>query len=154
MIEAASSDFICYGIRDFCYTDVNTCDAYYSSMKNITFILEQNEYTIPPEAYTISDGLLGGHACSVAISYSDDAMGLYILGDSFLRSFVSSYDYDNKKIRFAQNKNAYPGTLMVHNPTELNMLLIIGLALGAILLMYCCCKKKKEDFRQDNTVMR
>jgi len=73
---------------------------------------------------------------------------MYILGDTFLRSFVSQYDYTNKKVKMAINTNAVANTQLVSNPTETNVLLIAVLAVGAVLLMYCCCKKKKEEFMQ------
>lgn len=54
-------------------------------MKPLSFTLDANEYTLPPQAYTLSNGDLQGHLCAVAVSYSSDDLGLYILGDTFLR---------------------------------------------------------------------
>ena len=46
-------------------------------------------FTIPPEGYTYyEDGI-----CIIAVSYQSDYSNLYILGDTFLRNFVSTYNY-------------------------------------------------------------
>ena len=68
-------------------------------MKDFTFQLEYTTFTIPPAGYT-SD-VDGG--CLIAVSYISDSQGLYILGDTFLRNFVSTYDYEKKKIDLGVN---------------------------------------------------
>jgi len=56
MIQAASSDFYCdNSVNNFCYSDVSTCEVYWPNMKNLTFVLEANEYTIQPESYTLTE---------------------------------------------------------------------------------------------------
>lgn len=79
-------------------------------------------------------------------------MGLYILGDTFLRNFVTSYDYKNRKIKMAINTHAPAGVLAVNNPTDLNSMYLIGGVAAAIILAYCCCRKKedKSKFIQTN----
>jgi len=148
MIQAASSDFICNSANyDYCYTNANTCDAYWAKMSSLTFTLDANQYTIPPQAYTLSNGDLQGHLCSVAVSYSPDSLGLYILGDVFLRQFVSTYDYKNKKIKFAINTNALTGVSAVAGSTIVtteNILFVAGGAIVLFLLLYCCCKKSDK----------
>lgn len=47
MIKASSPDFICNSsIYDYCYSNLAPCDTYWPNMKNLTFVLESNEYTI------------------------------------------------------------------------------------------------------------
>jgi hypothetical protein len=49
MVLAASPDFNCNSaFYDYCYSNVNTCDAYYASLQNLTIFLNGNEYTITP----------------------------------------------------------------------------------------------------------
>ena len=158
MITAASPDFICTSIfYDYCYSNTAPCDTYWPMMKNMTIVLDNNEYTIPPAGYTLSNGDLDGHACSVAVSYSADSMGLYILGDTFLRNFVSTYDYKANEIRLAVNVNAPDGTIAVAHPSSLNMMYVIGGGIAALIILICICKvccgddkkKKKKKRKQD-----
>ena len=48
---------------------------------------------MPPEAYSFSPGAGFSQKCIVAVSVLDE--GFLLLGDSFLRSFYSSYDMEN-----------------------------------------------------------
>ena len=74
MIQAASPDFNCNSaFYDYCYSNTNTCDAYWANMQNITIFLNYNEYVITPQGYTLSNGDLDGHKCAVAVSYSADS---------------------------------------------------------------------------------
>lgn len=108
----------------------------------------------------MSNGDLDGHACSVAVSYAPNSYDLYILGDTFLRNFVSTYDYKAKKVRLAINANAPNGTdaLAIASPMTLttDMMYIIGGGIAAVLLICCLCKicssddkKKKKKKRKD-----
>ena len=93
MITAASSDFICNSISyNYCYSNVQTCENYWPLFSNLTMVLETNEYTIQPEGYTLNNDL-DNHACSIAVTSIPDSQGIVILGDTWLRNFVSTYDY-------------------------------------------------------------
>jgi len=154
MVEAASPDFNCNSaFYDYCYSNVNTCDAYYANLQNLTIFLNGNEYTITPQGYTLSNGDLDGHKCAIAISAMDDSQGLYILGDTFLRNFVSTYDYKKKAVRLAVNINAPVGTQAIHHIATVNILFVVAGAIIAFILLYCCCKsackKKKGQSKVD-----
>ena len=93
MIENASSDFNCNDTNyPYCYSANNTCDAYWDKMESLTFFFNSNPYTIQPQGYTISNAW-DGWACVVAVSYVSDSSNVYVLGDTFLRNFVSVFDY-------------------------------------------------------------
>jgi hypothetical protein len=155
MIQAASPDFNCNSaFYDYCFSDTNTCDVYWPNMQNLTIFLNYNEYVITPQGYTLSNGDLDGHKCAVAVSYSADSQGLYILGDTFLRNFVSTYDYKKKAVRLAVNVNAPVGTSAIahDNPMELIFIAaggIIGLIVLYCIIKNCCCKKKKSKSSVD-----
>ena len=154
MVEAASPDFNCNSaFYDYCYSNVNTCDAYYANLQNLTIFLNGNEYTITPQGYTLSNGDLDGFKCAIAISAMDDSQGLYILGDTFLRNFVSTYDYKKKAVRLAVNINAPVGTQAIHHISTVNILFVVAGAIIAFILLYCCCKsackKKKGQSKVD-----
>jgi len=77
-------------------------------MENLRFQLQYTTFTIPPSGYAFD--VTGG--CIIAVSYLPDSQGLYILGDSFLRNFVSSYDYEHNKIDIGVNINATDGVVI------------------------------------------
>ena len=86
----------CSGI--YCKSTEHTCDHYTPLMKDITIQLENTYYTITPEGYTFSGDNKKKYKCTVAISYNDDHQGLFILGDTFLRSFVSTFNFKDGTI--------------------------------------------------------
>ena len=70
-------------------------------MKDFTFQLYYTTFTIPPAGYTFD---LEGN-CVIAVSYLSDSSNLCILGDTFLRNFVSTFDYKDYGIRLGININ-------------------------------------------------
>jgi hypothetical protein len=133
MIMAASPDFNCSSLLyDYCFTEANTCDAYWSKMEPLTLVLDANEYVIMPQGYTLSNGDLDGHLCAIAVSYSSDIMGIYILGDTFLRNFVSSYDYKRKTLGLAVNINAPAGTQAI---AHMGTFSIVWIVIGVIAFL-------------------
>ena len=70
---------------------------------------------MPPEAYSFSPGAGFSQKCIVAVSVLDE--GFLLLGDSFLRSFYSSYDMENSQVRLAVNSDAtWPAKIIDLNP--------------------------------------
>jgi len=94
----------------YCYSDELTCDSFVADLPDLTFQINNVKYTIPPEGYTLSNVLR--HECVIAISWMTDDSGLYILGDSFLRNFVSTYDFKNNEVVLMVNPNAPAGVLI------------------------------------------
>ena len=44
--------------------------------------------------------------CTVAVSYIGDFQGTYILGDTFLRTYIASFNYSDETITLGKNVNA------------------------------------------------
>lgn len=65
-------------------------------------------YIIPPAGYLLDN--YGPHACTVAVSYISDSYNMYILGDPFIRSFYTAFDYETNQVMLAVNVNAPNGT--------------------------------------------
>jgi len=81
----------------------------------------------------------------VAISWTEDSGGVYILGDTFMRNFVTSFDYKNGEIRLAINKNSPIG---INIEYKMGGWKIFGIIVGGILglaliiaLLVCCIRK-------------
>ena len=90
-----------------CYMDVLSCNSYYSKMPDLTVTLNGNSFTIPPEGYVLSGmSLEFGVGCVVAVVPISDSIGLWILGDTFLRNYATVFNYANNTISFAVNIQA------------------------------------------------
>ena len=87
--------------------------------------------------------------CIIAVSYFSDNNKLYILGDTFLRNFVSTYDYQGKKMTLGININAPEGVKISKKLSPWQWTgIIAGVALGIVLialLVWCIYKKCKKD---------
>lgn len=110
--------------------------------------LQENYYTLPPEAYTFSSSSqFSYHKCTVAISYSEDSSGIYILGDTFLRNFVTTFDLGNNEMRLAINVEAPTGVSVEYKMSGWKIFLIIVGCIAAVALLVwltiCLCKKHK-----------
>ena len=140
----------CSGI--YCKSTKHTCDHYTPLMRDITIQLQNTYYTITPEGYTFSGDNKKKYLCTVAISYNDDHQGLFILGDTFLRNFVSSFNFKEGTIQLGVNVNAPGGTQIEWKISFRQMVLV---ALVGILLViaclslyqFCCnlCKRQSDD---------
>ena len=100
----------CSGI--YCKSTKYTCDHYLPLMNDITIVLGNTYYTITPDGYTFSGDNKKKFKCTVAISYNDDHQGLFILGDTFLRNFVSTFNFKESTIQLGVNINAPKNTLI------------------------------------------
>ena len=114
-------------------------------MNDFKFQLYYTTFTVPPEGYTYD---LEGK-CIVAVSYLSDSSNLYILGDTFIRNFVSSFDYKKEKIFVGVNVNAPSGTTITKkmSPWQIAGIVIaclLGVALIA-LLVWCLCKCTRKN---------
>jgi len=147
MVMNASSDFICDTVNaGYCYSNVTTCDAYWAQLEPLTLFLDHNIYVIQPEGYTISNAWEGS-ACVVAVSYTSNN-DVYVLGDTFLRNFVSVFDYKHNTISFAVSATAPAGTSATLYIGTLN---IVWVCLAGLVVLYLVwriydhCKMKKKQ---------
>ena len=137
----------------YCYTKLNTCDVYTPKMSSLKIKLQENYYTLPPAAYTYSTtDSFGLHMCTVGISYSGGSAS-YRLGDTFLRNFVTTFDFENRKIRLAINKNAPSGITIEYKMSGWKIFLIIVGCLAAVALLIClivclCKRHKKKTLKE------
>lgn len=90
-----------------CFTKEHECDKFWSKMSDIKITLSGNTYTMPPEAYAMTN--FHQKKCAVAISYSGQGQTTANFGDTFMRSFVTTYDYGKNEMRLAVNINAVEG---------------------------------------------
>ena len=116
-------------------------------MPDLTITLNYNEYTIPPQGYVLS-GMVDdfGYGCVIAITPISDSQGMYILGDTFLRNFITSFDYKKNTISFAVNPKAPQGTFAAHHMNSTSIVFIVIGVVAAFALgigAYCFFNKRK-----------
>ena len=129
----------------YCFSNTYTCDYLTPRMDSITIQLGENYYTMPPEAYTFSATSRFSRKCTVGISYTEDSSGIYILGDTFLRNYVTTFDFKKNEMRLAVNKDAPTGLKVEYKMSGWKIFLIIlGCLVAVVLLLWlvcCLCKK-------------
>ena len=110
--------------------------------------LQENYYTLPPEAYTFSRGNIFQKKCTIAVSYTDSSGGVYILGDTFLRNFVTTFDYESGEMQLTINVNAPAGVSIEYKMSGWKIFGIIAgcilFVILVILVIWCCIKKQKK----------
>lgn len=76
--------------------------------------------------------------CTVAVSYTSDDGGVYILGDTFLRNFVTTFDFQNQEIQLSISPNAPTNVTVVYHMSGWKIFAIILAALCASILTIWC----------------
>jgi hypothetical protein len=142
MVTQASPDFNCENANAVCYSYNHTCDVYWPSLKSLTFNLGSNMYTIPPEGYSLPYWSVFGPnypLCVLAVGYFPDSVGMYILGEPFLRNFVATFDYVANTMTFAVNAYAPAGTTITSNwsspSTGLSTAAVVGIISAFVIVV-------------------
>ena len=127
----------------YCYTTANTCDYYWEYMEHLEFWLggETEPFRIPPWAYSFSGDNYGTPACLVAVSFVPQMEGieqLTILGDSFLRQYVTSFNYTDNTVTLGINANrpvqTYPNVIGQYIWMTICVIAFLGM-----IVMLCLC---------------
>lgn len=133
----------------YCYSNSYTCDELSPYLSPLRIQLQENYYTLPPAAYTFPRGNIFQKLCTVAISYTDSSGGVYILGDTFLRNFVTTFDYAKGSINLTTNVNAPQGIVIEYKMSGWKIFGIIVLCLASVCLIIwlvvCCCKRHRKS---------
>jgi len=94
----------------YCWTtDVDKeCGSYYDTLPSIEIKIDDTTYQVPPSAYVLAG--LNDQKCLIGVGAVDDSLQAYLLGNVFLRSFYSVYDFSNLSVGLAVSTNAPAGT--------------------------------------------
>lgn len=88
------------------------------------------------------------------MSYLADQQGLYILGDPFLRTFYSTFNYKTDQVCLAVSSNAPPGTHISRYYSSAVIALFIAFSVAATIvvfvIIYKCYKKQQYVSPQPN----
>ena len=82
-----------------------SCASIVSELEPLSFQLDYTTFTIPPLGYVFDEQ----GSCILGVSYLSDSSNLYILGDTFIRNFVVTFDYKQQTMTLARNVNAPQG---------------------------------------------
>ena len=145
-------DIICeLTVFPYCYSLTNTCDYYLPLLidLSLTFQIGKKRYTIPPEGYTQSNQ--NAHKCEILVSW---VVGEIRLGMPFLKSFVTSFNYEENTVTFGVNKNAPAGTLtsteiQIVKSRDAPWVAISFFILFIILIVFYCIWKNKTKTQTD-----
>ena len=131
------------------------CSQIVNELSAITINLGQTSLVIPPEGYVLDDTL--GYKCLVAIGNGGSAQGPYVLGDTFMRNFYTTFDYGSKRIELAVSANAPTGVEIKHHYTLKRILLVSFASLLVVLVLACICKRvwdcRKRSMRSRGVVI-
>lgn len=133
----------------YCFSDTLSCDELNEKLSPLRIQLQENYYTLPATAYTFPRGNIFQKKCTIAVSYTDSSSGVYILGDTFLRNFVTTFDYKNGSIDLTINVNAPAGITIEYKMSGWKIFGIILACLAAvgfvIWAIVCCCKRNRKN---------
>ena len=144
------------GADQYCKSFTKTCDELQDSIGTLAIELESVKYTIPAKGFLIENILRA--KCVVGISYISDTNDMVILGDTFMRNFYISFEYENSRVGLAVNKNApYSNIEISLKFGAWYIVAIICLTLLLIGLLACIiyvCLRDRLRRRKERKVMR
>lgn len=89
---------------EYCVSYNKTCNEIVPYMKNLTIMMDGVQYTMPPAAYVLTPNpKMYKEKCLIPVSPLPDSAGLAILGDTFIRNYYTSFDFDKNTVTFAPN---------------------------------------------------
>lgn len=91
---------------------------------------------MPPRAYVLTPNpKMYKEKCLIPVSPLPDSAGLAILGDTFIRNYYTSFDYDKNTVSFAPNAAHEFGAVVQGDES----FLVFIFAILIMLLFTCIC---------------
>ena len=105
----------------------------------------EKPFTIPPWSYSFSGDNLNMPACVIGVSYMSTDFGVTILGDSFLREYVTSYNYKENTITLAKNIKAPKQTIPSRKSDFVWFSFSVGVIIGAVIFFLFYVKNGQRN---------
>jgi hypothetical protein len=114
----------------FCFTNEYTCDYLSGVLEPLSFVLDDETYTIPASGYLVKD--YSDFECTAMVSYLPDANNMYILGDTFIRNYYTIFNYEDFTVTLA----TYVDSSAIETKSGgLSAGAITGIVLGVVFLI-------------------
>lgn len=94
--------------------------------------LDGVKYNVPSYGYLVEG--FNGHTCGVAVSYLGILQDSYVLGDTFIKNFYATFNYQDNTVGLAQNANG-PVTYLPLLPWYSWMFIALGGLLLIVLIV-------------------
>lgn len=130
---------------------------WYDDMPTLEFMFEgQSEpVKIEPWVYTMNeiegDDGEKSPACTVLVAFNPFLSNVVMFGETFLRQFVTSFNYTDNSITLGKNKHSPEKPLTINDLTNyLKIALIIGIIVIIVVVgicIWCCCRVKQRRAR-------
>ena len=130
----------------------SSCSALYSNLKNMSIVIGEEAFTIPPNGYLVAPSRT---TCTVGITPGMPRRSV-TLGIRFLLSYLVEFDYESLAVTFNLNpratwspmmqpaKNIFPVKPSKDNSLSAWVITFIVLAVIAVLVLVCyCCYRNK-----------
>ena len=119
-----------------CKIPSKKCDDYYDQLKTFVIKLDDVYYTIPSRSLLkTSTTEQNGDECIVNVVYEENSTDKVVfIGQPFVETFVTMFDYENGRMEFAMNVMAYDGAEIVGPPKPKTR--SPGSKFGIILLVF------------------
>lgn len=144
-----STEFGCQKEPAICFF-LGACSNYYSKLEHLEFQLADDwQFSVPPEDYLLDYSEADVSYCILGISAGD--FGIYILGDAFLRSYLTVYDFTNEQVGIAihRHSNAYVDKHPERRKWQLPLIVTVTILFAVILLIFLYkCYKNSQIKRQ------
>ena len=135
-------------VYDFCYSKHKHCHEVAPYLKDLVIQIDNQNYTIPPSGYLLDH--MSGTRCGIAISSID--YNLYILGDTFMRNFYTSFDFSTLQVQLASTANppSIKDGMDVYVIMGITFLSVsaVGVVAGVVVCIYkrkCCCSQPESS---------
>ena len=106
-------------------------------METLEFYLGgiEKPFTISPWTYSFSGDNINMPACVIGVSYMSDDFGVTILGDSFLREYVTSFNYKDNTMTLAKNAKAPKQTFPSYKQRYMWFIFAVGVIIGGVVFL-------------------
>ena len=127
-----------------CYTE-DKCEALWPDMESLSITLGGSVFKLEPWQYSWN---VQNRLCRVGVSSLDASP--YIMGDTFLRSYITSFDLANSKVTIGKSVNAPVQTELSHHFWLLLFFCLAATAVLIVLVVGCCKDKIKSCCKRGN----